>query len=155
MLLVLAEHTYIYIFLFIIFFNVRHLLKSNSFSSLGKPGRCNPSPLCQRRMHSWRIISSNVYIFLCISQETSTSQHAHTVMKASAAPSRWLQQTRMRRRWYHSVSSPVPEMRIAVPFLGRLTSTSQALWVSRKDTLSPEGSHLGACGHMGLCVHVC
>lgn len=154
MLFVLAEHTYIYFYL--LFFSTSGTYESQTlFLAWGSLVGAIPSPLCRRRMHSWRIISSNVYVFLCISQETSTCQYSHAVMKATAAPSRCLQQTRMRRRKYHSVSSPMPEMRKAVPFLGGLTSTSRALWESRKDTLSPEGSCLGMCGHVGLRVHMC
>lgn len=59
-------HTHTYIYIFIIFFNVRHLRNWNSCSSLGRPGRGNPSPLCQTRVHSWRTISSNLYVFLRI-----------------------------------------------------------------------------------------
>lgn len=92
-----------------------------------RPGRCNPSPLCQTRMHSWRTISSNVYVFLRILQETSTCRYGHTVTKAIAAPSRCLQQDKRRRRRRRlPSSSPTPAVRTMAPFLGGLAGPSQA-----------------------------
>lgn len=61
MLFVLAEHTYIYIYIKFSFYyhlNVRHLGKLNSFSSPRRPDRYDPSPLRQIRRHSHRIILS-------------------------------------------------------------------------------------------------
>lgn len=128
-------------------------------SSLGRPGRCGSKPGC---IAEKLLLLMSVYLYI-FPRKPLHANMVRLFLKATAAPSRCLQQNKLRRRrWYHSMSSPMPETSWgAVPFLRRLVAPLSPLgeggrsaWLSRKN----ESWRL-MCGCVwaqgGTCAHAC